>query len=331
MAIYQFNRNYLLQIVDRAGGLLFTIKDLHISFDIQKNIDNRSKTNTATLEVKNLSNETLNKISNIQMACQVLLDVGYGDELTRLLTADIKQVKTVRQKGDVITTFEVSEGFMLVNETKISKVYSEDSKVVDVLTDVLSLYGNSNKSITLEDAEIKFPYGYTAIGTLRQVLNDICQPLRLEWNMDGDEIIVKPKRSLTAEAESAKYEKIYVLSEKTGLIGIPSTHNETVTEAYDASAPNELNDNEYDVTEDLKPTKSGKPRKQTRQKIQRFNITCKCLLNPNIKPNGLIRIESTQASELSGTYRVRTVKYKGDNRQGDWTCELYLDNVEGLN
>ena len=58
MAIYQFKRNYLLQIVDRAGGLLFTIKDLHISFDIQKNIDNRSKTNTATLEVKNLSNET---------------------------------------------------------------------------------------------------------------------------------------------------------------------------------------------------------------------------------------------------------------------------------
>ena len=69
------------------------------------------------------------------MACQILLDVGYGDELTRLLTADVLQVKTVRQKGDVSTTFEVAEGFMLVNETKISKVYSEDSKVVDVLTD----------------------------------------------------------------------------------------------------------------------------------------------------------------------------------------------------
>ena len=106
--------------------------------------------------------------------------------MTKETEYKLKKSKTIRLSDSAIKNINY-----MVNETKISKVYSEDSKVVDVLTDVLSLYGNSNKSITLEDASIKFPYGYTAIGTLRQVLNDICQPLRLEWNMDGDEIIVK--------------------------------------------------------------------------------------------------------------------------------------------
>lgn len=329
----QFKRNYKLRINDRAGGLLFTIADLRIEFDITKNIDNRSKTNVAVLKVYNLSNETLGKISNTQMACQVLLDVGYDGELTRLLTSDIIQLSTVKRKGEVVTTFECAEGFMLANETKISKTYPENAKVVDVLDDLLSTNNVTNRDICLADSTATFPFGYYAIGTLKQVLDDITYPIQHEWNMDGEKVVIKPKRALTTEAANQvndKSETIFVLSEQSGLIGIPSTHDEAITQAYDESAPNELNENEFDVSDPLKPSKSGKPRKQTRQRVKRFNVKCQCLLNPSIIPNGLVKIVSVFAPELNGLYRVRTVRYNGDSRGNDWYCDLYIDNVEGI-
>jgi len=116
-----------------------------------------------------------------------------------------------------------------------------------------------------------------------------------------------------------------VLSQESGLLDIPYTHTEDVSQAIEQP----LNDNEVDITEELKPTKSGKPRKQTTRKIQRSNIELKALLNPSVKPNSLIRLDSTK-TKLSGYYRVRTIKYNGDTRGGEWFMQIWGDNVKDL-
>ena len=67
--MYQYNRGYQLTINDRGTGTLYTLDGsigddgLRIKFEIQKNVDNRAATNTASLKVYNLSQDTLSKLS----------------------------------------------------------------------------------------------------------------------------------------------------------------------------------------------------------------------------------------------------------------------------
>ena len=75
--MYQYGRNYLLKIYDRDVGNLFTLQSsptnegLRVTFDIQKNVDNKSTANTAKVVIYNLSQATLSKLSDKQMACQI--------------------------------------------------------------------------------------------------------------------------------------------------------------------------------------------------------------------------------------------------------------------
>ena len=68
--MYQYGRNYLLKIYDRDVGNLFTLQSsptnegLRVTFDIQKNVDNKSTANTAKVVVYNLSQATLSKLSD---------------------------------------------------------------------------------------------------------------------------------------------------------------------------------------------------------------------------------------------------------------------------
>ena len=72
--MYQYGRNYLLTIYDRDVGNLFTLQSsptnegLRVTFDIQKNVDNKSTANTAKVIIYNLSQATLSKLSDKQMA-----------------------------------------------------------------------------------------------------------------------------------------------------------------------------------------------------------------------------------------------------------------------
>ena len=150
----------------------------------------------------------------------------------------------------------------------------------------------------------------------------MCKPNDLEWSILEGKLTVKDKRSVSP---NKNVETAIVLSQESGLLDIPYTHTEDVSQAIEQP----LNDNEVDITEELKPTKSGKPRKQTTRKIQRSNIELKALLNPSVKPNSLIRLDSTK-TKLSGYYRVRTIKYSGDTRGGEWFMQIWGDNVKDL-
>ena len=114
------------------------------------------------------------------------------------------------------------------------------------------------------------------------------------------------------------------------MIGIPQLNYEKVSTSVDVP----LQSNEERVTPLEKVNKKGNVVKAKTLKKIRFNVECKALLNPNCKPNSLIKLESTKVPSLSkdkaNYYRIRTIKYSGDTRGSEWYMTIWCDNVEDL-
>ena len=320
--MYQFQRDYVLTLYDRDNGKLFTITELRLSFDIQQNVDHANKNNSAEVKVYNLAQTTLDKFSDKQMALSATLAVGYVGSIQQLLKGDVVQIMTKKVGVDTETTFKIADGFKILNGTKVHKTYPEGVTIGFVIQNIAENNNLEVDVIATGNTDRTLPYGYPATGTLKQILDDLCKPNDLEWSILEGKLTVKDKRSVSP---NKNVETAIVLSQESGLLDIPYTHTEEVTQAIEQP----LEDNETDITEELKPTKSGKPRKQTRRKIQRSNIELKALLNPSVKPNSLIRLDSTK-TKLSGYYRVRTIKYSGDTRGGEWFMQIWGDNVKDL-
>jgi hypothetical protein len=328
--MYQYNRAYQLTINDRETGTLYTIQSggigddsLRVKFDIQKNVDNRATTNTASLKVYNLSQDTLDKLSQKELACQVVLKVGYGGELVEILVGDVLQIQTNQDGSEIETEFVIYEGFAALNAAKISKTYPENSTIKDVITDLSTNNDVPIKSISGDNSLKTLAYGFPAFGTFKQILDEMCYANDLEWDIGNGNLTVKDKRGRTPDATK---ETAIVLNYETGMIGIPQTNYEKVSTSVDVP----LQSNEGRVTPTETTNKRGNVVKAKTLKKIRFNVECKALLNPQCKPNVLVKIESFKAPNLSGYYRVRTIKYSGDTRGGEWHMNMWCDNVEDL-
>ena len=78
---------------------------------------------------------------------------------------------------------------------------------------------------------------------------------------------------------------------------------------------------------EIKPLKQKAPKakKQTMIQISRKFVKVKALLNPIVRPQSHVVLEST-LFDYNGVYRVRNATYSGSNMDGDFTMELYLED-----
>ncbi len=62
-----------------------------------------------------------------------------------------------------------------------------------------------------------------------------------------------------------------------------------------------------------------------------IKVTCK--INPEIRPNRTITVASKQLrlNAVSGIYRVGSVEYFGDNRDGPFDVNVHAEAVQGGN
>lgn len=137
--------------------------------------------------------------------------------------------------------------------------------------------------------------------------------------------------------------KAVVLSYKTGLLGTPHIDHKvfTVPENYKGLSTDQttlksqiaINAKEAKEQERLAKYKekgsSSKPfkaRKLGTKRIKKTYLSVKAQLNPQIRPQSIIRIDSMD-SDYSGLYRVRNVTYEGDNRSGNFLVDLYLEDT----
>lgn len=318
---YQYKRSYLLTIQNRLSGKVIEIKDLTLTFDIKRSVDNKKESNTATVSVFNLSEDTLSLIDAQPRYCYLNLDIGYDGRVMNILLGDILNTSTKRSGTERETTFTIAEGFKSLNTVKISESFPENSTIEDVLNYSLAQTDVSKGVIVGDGVKKKLTYGYPAHGTFRQVLDDICYGNDLEWMIANNRLYVKDKGGLLYP--KAPLERVVVISANSGMIDIPFRHDVEGTRDIGQA---DIGDVEV-LPQERKLTKTGKVRKVTKEKYRRRGVKVVALINPEVIPNSLIKIEST-TTLLSGFYRVRTIQYKGDMRGNDWTMEIFGDLVE---
>ncbi|MDY7720095.1 hypothetical protein, partial [Pseudomonas aeruginosa] len=132
--------------------------------------------------------------------------------------------------------------------------------------------------------------GYVLSGTPRQCLDQICEAHDLQWNITRDTLTVTD-RDGTYEANTSTAP---LISPETGMVG----------------SPRSLTRNQRATAKD----KKAKP-----------GIRVTSLINPQVRPAGIIRVESQMHT---GFYRVAKITFEGDWRGNAWYMHIEATEID---
>jgi|SRR5690554_113532 len=289
----QANRRYVLQIGGESDGLV--IKDLQVTFDITKSSDNTDKTNSASIEVYNLSPESL-KVLDIDYPYAVFsagyvgLDGKYPG-VKRLFAGQVTNVTTRRSGPDRVTQILMGDGYVELNHQILSKLVSPGRTVKDVAEDIRKAIPNVSRGVyNGTNINSQLIYGYPLQGTPRKMLDELSRKYQLEWQLDDDVLYVHD----SDRANDENFADAYVISKNSGLI-----------------------ENAYRASGDSRRSEKDKDKKQAVQWTQ--------LLNPNLLPGNIVKLEDTF---IKGWYKLEEVRHTGGWRDSAWYTECRAVAIE---
>jgi hypothetical protein len=287
--IFQRDRGYRLIVGDYKTDQGVLIENLHITFEVSKSSDNKKKGNSASIEVYNLSKETLRRFETDFLGCEFYC--GYtseGNTLRRLLVGEIVQVSTRRQGADKVTQLMLGEGYVALTQQTLSNTVPDGKTVSDVIEEirktmpgvVRGIYSGLNINNVI-------PFGYPLTGTPKRALEELSAAYGLDYAVEQNTLTVTDSGGLSNKDKATAI----VLSEKTGLVEIPYY-----------SSPN------------IRKSKGETGRRQ--------GLQFKALLNPDIVPGKIVHIISR---EITGYFKVTDTRHYGSYRDTDWYVECFCD------
>lgn len=292
----QYDRDYSLYVgyggANSRKGIL--IKDLQITFDVEKVINNRLKLSQSTISIYNLNREQTAALQ--EPFVDVRLLVGYKNTgLVELCLGNSVKVQTEQQGPDRITTITVGEAFSLLNNTSVFGTIPAGKTIGEVIEKIAKDAGLTIGTFDGEGIKTKVLWGYPIEGTAKQQLDEISASYRLNYSVSGNVLSVRDEAGTLSQDKN----KAFKFNENSGLLEIPF----------------------------FESWNEGKKKKD---KTRVEGVCIKALLNPAVIPGKLINLQrpKDQVGEIpNGFYLVRSAKYSGDFRGGDWTMELKCDNV----
>lgn len=315
----QWGREYRLTYKNLETGLVFDITGLRVEFDVELYVDQKEKTNRASVTVYNLKEETFKDMDT--RVGYLVLRVGYKGNIATIAEGDIVSVATKRNGADRATEFEFAEGFRDLTIKKINTLLPEGASLQALMSTVAQELGLKATKFVGLWTNVLFPYGYPVYGNGRQVLDEICRSYDLEWKIIDNTLFVTDRYGLINNGK----EYAYVLSKDSGLIDIPYRNTEQVSKQVGQYLDT---NNEAVIYKAPSLKKDGTVRKTKKCPIRRYGVRAKALINPQVKPNTLLKLV-TDTDLLEGYYRVRSVIFKGDTRGNEWYMDIYGDSVEG--
>ena len=144
----------------------------------------------------------------------------------------------------------------------------------------------------------------------------------------------------------------FVITKSTGMLGYPKeeskiinvpenwkpSSNEKITDdsqvtiqerkIKDAEASKKRAERQAKAQAAGKTLKPQKPKKLRNIKISRKYLRVTALLNPSVRPQSHVKVES-EFTLYNGVYRVRNARYTGNNTDGGFNMELYLEDSGG--
>lgn len=281
----QSGRIYALEIGTADDG--FTIRDLHITFDINKSSDNKKSPNNATIEIYNLSRDHQNILQKPYI--YAVFSVGYvATGLYRMFAGEIVNVQTRKSGADVITQIQMGTGYVELNHQLISKFVPDGFTVQDVFKDISATLPSISRNV-FTGTNITNPVidGYPISGTARQTFDAIAAEYDMEWRVDDGVLYVNDIEGTHTKDLSS----VFIISQESGLLERP-----------------------YAVAGDVRRKAKDSKKKQ--------GIQFKCYINAEIVCGGVIRLDY---GDISGYYKVTSLRAYGGFDDNDWIMDIRCD------
>lgn len=280
------------QVVVGKSGSGLLIDQLKIEFIVTKTIG--STPNPALIKIYNLNpnNETLIH----DEYTDIILNVGYQNNVRILFSGNIKHVFKYKQKTDYITEIEAADGdYDYRNSTLNETLAAGTTRDHIVSKAVASFSGGTTKGYVALD-----PYtnlrGVCLTGNTRKILDNLAKDAGCNWSIqDGKLTIVKTSKTLPNTA--------IVVNSQSGMLDAPEINDKGIkvkTLLNPQLAVNgviQLNNNDIRVQERRTNILSNRATKSA-QKQQ---------LPVRLDPDGL--------------YKIIRLRHTGDNRGRDWISE----------
>lgn len=287
--LVQKDRIYELRVGDTTSGqgLLIT-NNLQVSFDVSKASSNKDRTNSATIEIVNLSEESL-KLIDVDYPAATL-SVGYrAVGLKQIISGQVTDVTTRKSGTERITQLTIGSAYTKLNHELISKTIPPGS-ARDAFEELAKQIGVSRTVFNSVNLNSPIIHGYPLSGTKREMLDELSEKYSVDWQIDDDTLYIHD----SDRANTEKFELAYVVSKYTGLI-----------------------ENAYRV--------SGDVRRSKKDKVKKDGIQFKMLLNPDIVAGSIIKLEDTL---ISGWMRVDSLRHTGSWRDVPWFTEVQCSMIE---
>lgn len=288
--IIQRNRVYELIIGDYKTGNGLLVKDLQVTFDISKSTNNKNRTNSASIEVYNLSEESLKVLDTDYPAA--VFSAGYLDTggVKRLFSGQVTNVSTRKSGTDIVTQIQMGSGYTALNHDTLSDVVPPGNNVQDAIEKLRKAIGADRGVYNGANLNNEIIYGYPLSGTPKEMLDELAEKYQLDWQLDDGVLYVHDNDRAATE----QFQLAYVISPFTGLIERP-----------------------YRV--------SGDKRRSKKDKVKKPGVQMKILLNPEIKAGDIIKIEE---GLLKGWYKVDSIRHSGGWRSEGWYTEIKGSSLE---
>jgi len=294
----QFNR--YVELVMYVGVLRYTIRNLHIEFDIELNRD--STPNIAKITIYNLSELTRSLWSQDHQALEFYAGYNPFDlpilpplSVPLLFKGTTINVSHRKVKADWITEIIAGDGNKEFLESYFSKSYKKGTPITQLLTDLALAFKLPFTSDFVDPAAI-MTRGESYSGKVKDILNQVADDFYLSWSFQNQVLEVvsfnqPPKKDLVAT----------ILSSDTGLLEQP-----ILIERSDAAQPKKV-----DKTKVL-------------NKPIRLGVQCKALLNGDLKPSRLFQVISPLPLSSLG---IETLKRKGEIKLPTASTPYIADKV----
>lgn len=282
--LLQKDRVYRLTVGDSLSGDALLIENtLQVSFDISKSSSNKNKTNSASIEITNLSKESL-KLLDVDYPAAVF-EAGYKEiGMKRLFSGQITNVTTRKSGTDTVTQILMGDGYVELNHDVMSSLVAPGRTLKDVTEDIRKALPGVSRGV-YNGTNLSNPviYGYPLMGTPKEMLDELSSKYGLDWQVDNGVLYVHDSN----RASSEKFGEAYVISASTGLI-----------------------ENAYRVSGDIKRGKKDKVKKQS--------VQWKMLLNPDIVAGSIVKLEDTL---ITGWFKLDSLRHTGGWRDSGWYTE----------
>ncbi len=195
-----------------ANGI--EVRDLDVTFDIQKSIS--KEPNTCEITILNL-NETTRSIVTKTRPLTVRIDAGHDGVARQMALGNVKYGDTSLKEVDWETKLQLADGGRAFSNARATKSYKSGTPLKTILKDAAGAMGLTlpTNAVNASSLNTRIPKGATLDGLMRDELTRLLAPLGYGWSIQNGQLQILGDNEVRNDTRR-------VISAATGLIGSPS-------------------------------------------------------------------------------------------------------------